>query len=645
MKCKLIQTTRIPPNNRAEIKMQAFLTTNMPADYFVYREFKLTGAYKWAYDGRTVGVDYKRPDFLLVGPRVGLISIEVKQWNIDKHTYDFVDQETVRRTSLNGDVKDIDNPTVQRDAYRNALMDLLKQSPIKFNFWVTSLIAFPQNTKAEFINQIPNIELLRNPQTKHYLDLERVIFKDDVDRFMVDPERFFLRLHKQAGQSFNYGQQEIDAVNNVLLPPSFCIGSYTKRQANQKQRTLISEEQQKWIFGLDRKQNYLFDVPGSGKTNALVSKAIHLVDLGGAVPPKILITTYSKNLETNIERILKTKLKELPDKHLTEQSYKEHINILCVPGLYKTILKEFYDEDQLDSRKTSLSGQNVWEQWMRDEVNKALDQAPDLWKKFDHIFIDEIQDLDDNDLIMLSHFGKDKSYFIVGDIGQKIRERSCDLERLGIIPHRVELPKTYQMYRTPRNIAMLAVRFVMKDPYCRRDFESHGYRGDFQYRNQAEEVADFRKSDEPVADVVGKIREMLDGSIGEDDILVITSDALLDNLLQQLQHHQIKCTIGEPEKDGCVALVAFQDAKGLEREVVIVADIEDLYNRTKPDGLLWDEDVKITKQGLSRRMIYVAITRTIEQLTVFYQDPDNPFVADLLKENDNITRKLLDPNA
>ena len=206
MKCKLIQTTRIPPNNRAEIKMQAFLTTNMPADHFVYREFKLTGAYKGAYNRRTVGADYKRPDFLLVGPRVGLISIEVKHWRLDKHTYEWVDQETVRRTSLNGDVKDIVNPTVQRDAYRNALMDLVKQSPIKFKFWVTSLIAFPQNTRAEFINQIPNIELLRNPQIKHYLDLERVIFKDDVDRFMVDPERFFLRLHKQAGQSFNYGQ-------------------------------------------------------------------------------------------------------------------------------------------------------------------------------------------------------------------------------------------------------------------------------------------------------------------------------------------------------------------------------------------------------------------------------------------------------
>jgi superfamily I DNA/RNA helicase len=114
---------------------------------------------------------------------------------------------------------------------------------------------------------------------------------------------------------------------------------------------------------------------------------------------------------------------------------------------------------------------------------------------------------------------------------------------------------------------------------------------------------------------------------------------MMPALYDRLCLEGIPCLLGEPKHDGFVALVPFQDAKGLEREVVLVAGIEDLYESGKPEGLFWEESQKIKRETLSRRTIYVAMTRTIEQLVIYYQQPNNPFIANLLKINESILAK------
>jgi superfamily I DNA/RNA helicase len=318
------------------------------------------------------------------------------------------------------------------------------------------------------------------------------------------------------------------------------------------------------------------------------------------------------------------------------QRYKQNITIQSVPNLLERVLIVLYQSEEVEDARQY---ETDYEAWVRSNVKEILAMEPDRFRVFDAVYIDEIQDFDNYFLLVLDHFLKGKRFFFVGDIGQKIFERSYDLQRLGIIPHRIELPKSYQMYRTPKYIGKLAVSFVLRDAYCRQDFEEHGYKGNFQYPNNLDNVAEILKSNKQAEDIYVRIQVFLNRHYIEDDILVIASSHVLNEVQSLLNQNNIPWVEGEPENYGYVALVEFQDAKGLEREIVFVAGIEELYERTKPNGLFWEEGLKITREGLSRRMIYVAITRTIEQLIIYYKDPTNIFISDLLITNEGLLAK------
>jgi len=88
-----------------------------------------------------------------------------------------------------------------------------------------------------------------------------------------------------------------------------------------------------------------------------------------------------------------------------------------------------------------------------------------------------------------------------------------------------------------------------------------------------------------------------------------------------------------------VTLVDFMNVKGLEREVVLVAEIEDLYCRSNSDGLFDDPATQLKAERFSRRKIYVALTRAIEECIVYYTDAGNVFVSELVAINRRITSK------
>ncbi len=621
MKCQLVQTDKIADHNLAEQEMLDFLK-NLPETDFVYREFKLTPA----YEEQTRGLEEQRPDFVVVGPRVGLVSIEVKDWNLTTNRYEWLDQYQIKKFGPDGREDYLTNPVDQISRYLHGFMDLLKEQG--GGAYVTSVVAFPRLSRAEFLNKLANVNLLQNPQSKYYLNLDKTLFKEDLDKYFLNPESLMISL---VGRKLDYSDKEIEQTNRILLPPKFVVGDFSRRQANQQKLRILSEQQRDWIFGVDRQMNYLLDVPGSGKTNALVSKALHFVDQSRPSSTKVLITTYSRNLAINIQRILDSKIRESAMGKDTYQS----IVIQSVPDLAEQVLATLCSRDEIEQHRNRAG----FDEWARENVKEILSLEPQKFKVFDAIFIDEIQDFDNFYLLLLDHFVKQKNYFLVGDIGQKIFDRQYDLALLGIIPHRIELPKSFQMYRTPALIGKLAVRFVYGDAHCRAEFEQNGYREDFDHPNSSNFAAEILRSSDPALDLLRKIQDLLRTKYAVDDILIITSASLLQEVEAKLKEAGIPSKIGESEADGLVALVDFQDAKGLEREIVLVAGIEDLYEGSKPEGLFWDVSEKIRREGLSRRMIYVAITRTIEQLIIYYGQPTNCFVSELLKINEAILAK------
>ena len=434
MKCQLIQTTKIADENLGEQEMLAFLR-NLSAEYFVYRELQLTPA----YHERVRGIEKKQPDFVVVSPETGLLSIEVKDWNLTCNAYEWQDQYRIRVTDqTTGHVREIDNPTAQVDAYLYALMELVGGLGV----FVTSIVAFPRVSRSDLLNRLENIEVLRNPQSKFYLDLDRTLFREDLDRYVARPEELLVKVVQGHRRFQRSSSQQVERVNRRLLPSSFRIGDYTERQKNQRRLKMITEQQQRWIFDLDPQQNYLLDVAGSGKTNVLISKAIHTVDsAGGGATPRILLTTYSPNLETNIRRIFQHKIADSPDR----ARYKEAITIQCVPAMIEQIVASVLGIDSIDQYHSPDESPKTYETRLRQDVEDILRSEPDRFRRFDHVFIDEIQDFDNFYLLVIHHLCKSKSLFFVGDIGQKIYERRHDLERLGFVTGRAEVAKSYKM--------------------------------------------------------------------------------------------------------------------------------------------------------------------------------------------------------
>lgn len=629
MKCRLIQTSKLSDENTAEKEMLAFLT-ELPEGYTIYRELQVDRV----YEDQVRGMEKAQPDFVVTSSDTALLSIEVKDWNLNRNEYTWRDQYKVIKKSIAGNEEvELDSPMAQANNYLYAFMALLKD----INIWVTSIVAFPRLSRQAFLNGIKNVDVLQNPQSKYFLDLETVIFKEDIDEFFMNPDGLLKRIvHKS--KSFRPALESvIRLANERLLPNSFRIGDLTQRQEAQARLKMITVQQEKWIFDLNRSTSYLLDVAGSGKTNVLVSRAIHIIDQAlkkKENPPNILLTTYNPNLQRNIERILDGKIK--PEERRTR--YKT-LRVENVEFIMERIAVTGYGfKDKKEYHKLNDPKSARYQQTLREDVRAALQDSLSKYQLFDYVFIDEIQDFDDEQLFLVRKLARKDNFFFVGDIGQKIYDRYHDLKRHGFAIDELELPKSYKMYRTPRFIGELAYRFIMADTTIREEFERRGYRQETQFESYSNSAAELLRTSDSVSTTIERIQDLLAGRYREDDLMIVTSDQLLPAYGMALRQAGIHFSIGEPRQaGGHITLVDFMNVKGLEREVVIISGIEALYDRS--DGLFDDLETQLKEERFSRRKIYVALTRAIESCVVYYTDPTNHFISELLSINKKIMGK------
>jgi hypothetical protein len=625
-KCQIIQTERLRDAQRAERAMFDVLA-RLPEDYFLYRELKVTPAYKEQLRG---SMEVK-PDMVVVGPDVGVLAFEVKDWNLHRNTYEWVDQYRIRVRRADGNVDIIGNPSDQADRYQHALRALLRGLDV----FVQCFVAFPRITRQEFLNKFQDLTVISNPQSRFFLDMNRTVFKDDLAMNPLQPQEFLIRLARRHEGFRSSGSSEVLRVNQALVPTTFCIGDALTRQKGREALRLLSDEQQRWVFGMDDTKNYLLDVAGSGKTNILISKALHLVEKApDSKPPTILLTTYSTNLETNIRRIFAAKLAASGGDHKTSS---QAITIMGMPSLTKAIVKRGSGGDLAE--RAPDEGEDAYETRLKDWAADVLENDPSRFARFDYVLIDEIQDFDDTHLYILTKLCRGGRYLFVGDVGQKIYERSHDLKRHGIVTAPLELDRSFRMYRTPKYIAQLAIEFVSIDPSVQNEFQQQGY-GTPQCANNSPNLAVLDSTNNPNISVAETVGNLLARDYVERDILIITSIEKTAATCTALETAGLAFSLGETEQGNTITVVDFLSAKGLERPVVIISGIEDLPCRGTVNNPFADEDSAARAESLSRRQLYVALTRTIETLWVFYSSNEHPFVKDLLEINRRILKKF-----
>ncbi|HQC15057.1 nuclease-related domain-containing DEAD/DEAH box helicase [Mesotoga prima] len=586
----------------------------LPDSCYVYRELRISLS----------ETNERKPDFIVVSKELGVICIEVKDWNLDSNTYIWKNQQVVERRSIaSGKSEEITNPFSQACEYKFLVFETLRKAFIG-DVSVDFVVAFPRITRQSFLNKVQGVKTNYSEQSRFMFDPGKTLFKED-----LKPGKNVADVLKTKTYNRNsVDEATLNKINKVLLPDAYRIDSYHGLIEYRNELERISRQQARWIFGLDKKVNYLLDVPGSGKTNALVSRAISLVKSNPESPPKILLTTYNRNLSKNIEKVLKAKISGSPN----ESAYLKSIVILSMPDIMKMICS-FASGCGPDI--DSLS-----EDALREYVKKILIGRESDFKKFDHIFVDEIQDFDDFYILVLKHLCRQEDFFFVGDIGQKIYERDCNLDLLGFPINECRVEKSFKMYRSPKYVSRLAIDFINKDPLLKYEFTNNGYRdGQIEFVNTLDSAAEIYHVQDSIGELLDRVSSMNQGLYSADDLMIVTSPERLEEVNERLNSRGIKSEIGEPHSTGCVCCVDFLNVKGLERRVVIINRIEDLYSKFDPINSFGNETEKNLRDSLSRRMIYVAMTRTTEELVILCEDPKNSFVRDLLELNGMILKE------
>lgn len=609
----------IPDNeqNSGEKTIAKFLS-KLPDTYWIYRELKIKETFLNDPDLQ------KQPDFVIITPDYGIIIIEVKDWDFQSNIYRPIDQKSFLKINKETGEETIikENPFDKAQKYLYALSRIIRSKA-----FISSFVVFPRQTKSFVVSSFTDTSVMKDPQSKLLFDINRSIFKENIDQNWLKPENLFkelLTINKEIGRVKHLTTEDMIDINRMLIPNYWAIGDINSLIKNREEVKILSEQQQKWVFSQNNNQNFLFDVTGSGKTNVLISKAIYLIEQNKNNPPKILLATYNDNLKRNIERLFKSKVVDIKDR----ERYLNYVTIDSIPSLFRHFVEQFLEES---------SGNEESDKSLLEDILKVKENTEKL-KIFDYIFLDEIQDFDTRTLRILKYFAKAPHFFFVGDIGQKIYPREFNLNALGLNFSKMKLDKSFFMYRTPKYIAQLATEFILTDEWTSNQFAQNEYRpSNFDYKNPFNNLAEIIKYDE----VLSTLYSIFKRGYNPSDIMIITSEKLISNVERELKTANLDFTIGIHEDQTGITIIDFMNVKGLEKKVVIIIGIEDLYHPFRLEAQMDSEHEKKQKESLTKRLIYIALTRTLEQLILLYKDDTNPYIATLLQINKKIIKKRL----
>ncbi len=628
MSARIYQGNREETPNPAENDLLHFLS-HLPDGYAVYHELNisLTGN-----DGSSLK---KTPDFIITGPDIGLLSIEVKDWNILHNTFVWPDQYTViRRNNATDEQMHLKNPMRQADDYLHALMKYIGK-----HVFVESLLAFPRLTRSEFLNSIGDRQSIKDEQSKYYLDAKRILFRDGMEAFKRKPQELLLKLVKRNAYFRPSNTDALNALNDRLLPPDFYVGGDKRLMHEREHLVELTEKQQTWVRSLDDSQNYLLDVAGSGKTTVLVEKALYMIDrcrANNEDSPNILITTYNPNLQRNIERILNRRVKPEERNTIYRKLVVENVAYI----MERIVVQGYNYANKEEYYVLNPPGMPDFSDQLREDVRNIMQDKKSKFRVFDYVLIDEIQDFDDDQIDLVRKLCRTNNFFFVGDVAQKLynRQHTLSLHKFAVEPVPVE--PSFTMYRTPRGIAQLAHRFLMKDHHVRKELEKLGYNRNIEYRSYSDRSAVLKEELRPVDEAALFIDKLLDAGRHPDEIMVITAEDLIHKFRDTFTNMGIPYRLGQPRGEGEVCIIDFMNVKGLEREVIIIAGIEELYDHLRDTEIYGDGEVRKRREGFLRRKLYVALTRANEECYVYFANDQNRFIKDMCEINREITGGL-----
>lgn len=624
---------------QAEQKMLNFLKA-LPENYYVLRELRTYPS----LEKRLAGSAEDRIDFVVIGPVIGVVILEVKDWNIGRNRFEWpdYDQYNILKIDDYGQETLIRNPYAQVTEYRHAVLDIVRSELGPPTVHIHGLVAFPKLTRAEFENAFARGDSTkRHVQEQFLLDSKHTIFSDMLERYWDSPLELLKQFTAYNGTDL-YTESAIMQTVNTLIPPKLRVGDLSAHTSGYTRLLLMDKEQQRWAFSEEvMDKNYMLDVAGSGKTNIVLSRAMHLVNQRYGQPGfRVLVLTYSEALARDLRRLLALKItnQRLPD----ALRYEQTIDIRYIAELMESILVAHVGKPGAEAWSIEVKNQlstpdDYLEYKLPEKCQDILYEYNERFRMYDYLLIDEVQDFSVFFLdVALRLLKKRENVFMVGDAGQKLFDRSHNLSELDLVEERTRIPAGYQMYRSPKYIAQLAWSFLREDSSITYELRQQGYEENIKPKNAMKTRPVFKlytTREELLNAVCEHIADSVAIRVRPEQVLCIALPDTLKTLYVMLASRSIPvCWADEINSDGRkVILAEFTASKGLERDCIYILDGDHL-----PDGSLSSASMFQLSETLeqearrSRIKIFVALTRTIREVFLYYTDAHSRFIRELL---------------
>ena len=561
--------SRVTPGER---KVFVALRDHLPEDYLVY------------YD---IAVDGRHPDFIIVGPDLGLVVLEVKDWRLKSILE--VTADRVRLRQAKGELEVL-NPVRQVRDYLLRTVDALKRRPSlcvdnQLRCGWGAGVVLPYVTPEE-VRQ-PS---LFGPSLDEALGPGLVLTGADLaaDTLLrrlrgLVPARGAVRGSLDA--------QQVDEIRGVLHPEIRIGWGATGDEIVR----VMDLEQERLARTLGDGHRLLRGVAGSGKTLALICRVRYLL----AQHPdwKILVVCYNRVLASFLHRTIGDKRVEVStfDSWGRQQLRASGVDVPEPPGRGPQ-----------------------WDAFWVEAVPKLLSQAFDDGRvpkaAYQAILVDEGQDFADTwyRLLLRALDPEANRLFIALDSSQNIYRRRISWRSLGIqIAGRTKVLK--RNYRNTRPILAAAYAMVREldaaeaDP---GDLVSSLVVPDQALREgPAPELACLDSAAGVRQHAKDWIAARLARGVPPGDILVLGHNRLgMEKFAGWLEEQKIRASfLPEGRVDGTVGVSTIHSSKGLDARHVLILNAHEL------DGLKTKEEV--------RRLLYIGMTRARDELCISFARP------------------------
>jgi len=558
------------PSTAGERKAFVALRDFLPEDYLVYYNISIKG---------------RHPDFVIIGPDLGLLVLEVKDWRLDSIKSLTGDSVVLRVAEGEVEVK---NPIQQARAYMLTIVDQLKTRPVlsdghtlRFGWGYGAI--FPTLKKYDV-----NTPSLFGPTLQDALGPGLVLTSED-----LAPGSLLRRLQglipNWATRRGPLNPDQIDEIRGVLYPEIRVGWGSTDEEIFR----VMDREQERLARTLGEGHRLLRGVAGSGKTVVLIGRARYLRE---RYPDwRILVVCFNRVLAAYLREVIG------PD---------EHLEIFTFHGWCWRQLKAtgvaIHEPPVLGERS------DYWDREVPQLLLQAYEEGRLRPGSYQAVLVDEGQDFaaDWYRALLRTLDPETNSLFIAVDSSQMIYRRQVSWREIGIqIVGRTRTRVLRVNYRNTAEILASAydmIREIDAVGMTAQEPEQEYVAPERALRHGP--LPEVRRFDSPEASrrhALEWIRERLARGVAPEEILILgLGRPEMGRLEIWLTDRGVPAgLLGGAAQFGVVKLSTIHSAKGLDAEYVLLLNAQQLQRLDDTEA---------------RRLLYVAMTRARKELCVSY---------------------------